>query len=250
MSIEKLNEILSDLKKGLEEFSSRSSSTISSSNLTLESTTNDVRAIPEYLLTLQNSINDIQKSNTKLEERIANVKQSIDTITTEIEIGESNKGDLVETESKKRSYKDDLERQIGESQQKKAQLDLAFNDAAALATRREQEYNQLQISSREEIEHLNLSINEAAARVKQAESENTLIVYLMDAGLMDVPEAEVVATIASYPNGLKIDEIKQKVKLAPVRVQPTINNLLETVLEYDALSDSYRIIEMIKKELM
>ncbi|MHA1199010.1 MAG: hypothetical protein ACTSQF_06635 [Candidatus Heimdallarchaeaceae archaeon] len=250
MTIEKLNEILGDLKRGIEEFSSRSSSVVSSSTGTLSSTADDVRAIPEYLLTLQNSINEIQSNNKDLEEKIMNIKQAIETVTTETEISESNKGDLIETEGKKRSYKEDLERQIAESQQKKAQLDLEFNDAGALATRKEQEYNQVQISTKEEIERLNQQIIEATTRVQQAESENKLIVYLMDAGLMDVPEAEVVAIVAAYPNGLKIDEIKKKVNMPPVRVQPTVNNLLETVLQYDALSDSYKIIETIKKELL
>jgi hypothetical protein len=72
---------------------------------------------------------------------------------------------------------------------------------------------------------------------------------LMDAGLLDVPEAEIVSIIASYPNGLRIDEIKDKVKMPPVRVQPTINTLLENVLQYDAHSDSYKILESIKNEL-
>ena len=250
MSIEKLNEILSDLKTGIEEFSSRLSTSISNSNATLSSTTDDVRAIPEYLLTLQNSINEIQRSNTELENKIMNIQQAIDTVTTEIEISESNKEDLIETENKKRSYKEDLERQITESQQKKAKLDITLNDAGDLASRKEQEYNQLQIGSNEEINRINQQISENTARVNQAESENKLIVYLMDAGLMDVPEAEVVSIIASYPDGLKIEEIKQKVNMAPVRVQPTVNNLLETVLEYDAMSDSYKILDTIKKELL
>jgi len=250
MSIEKLNEILSDLKRGIEEFSSRLSSTVSNSSSILDSTSDDVRAIPEYLLTLQNSINEIKQSNTELENKIMSIKQSIDTITTEIEINESNKEDLIEAENKKRTYKEDLERQILETQQTKTQLEATFNEVAALASRKEQEYNQIQTSSKEEIERLNVQINESTARVTQAESENKLIVYLMDAGLMDVPEAEVVSIIASYPNGLKLDEIKQKVNMAPVRVQPTINNLLETVLEYEPVSDSYKILDVIKKELL
>ena len=250
MTLEKLNEILSDLKHGIEELSTRYSSMVSNSNAIIESTTDDVRSIPEYLLTLQNTINELQRSNTELEERLSNTQQAIDTVTTEIEISESNKSDLMGTEVRKRTYKEDLERQISESQQKKNQLEIQFNETGALATRKEQEYNQLQIGSREEINRLDQLINESANRVQQAESENKLIVYLMDAGLMDVPEAEVVAIIASYPNGLKIEEIKQKVNMPPVRVQPTLNNLLETVLEYDALSDSYRIIDTLKKELM
>ncbi len=250
MSIEKLNEIMNDLKTGIEEYASRSSSTIVNSKAIIDSTANDVKAIPEYLLTLQNSINEIQRSNNELEEKIANVKQATDTVTTEIEINESNKSDLLETERKKRAQKEDLEREISELQEKKVQLDNEFNEVAAISSRKEQEYNQLQISSKEEITRINQQISEATTRVKQAESENKLIVYLMDSGLMDVPEAEVVAIVSSYPNGLKLDEIKQKVNMPPVRVQPTINNLLETVLEYDIPSDSYRIIETIRKEFL
>lgn len=250
MSIEKLNEIMNDLKTGIEEYAARSSSTIVNSKAIIDSTANDVKAIPEYLLTLQNSINEIQKGNNELEEKIANVKQAIDTVTTEIEISESNKSDLLETESKKRAQKEDLESQISELQEKKVQLDNQFNEVAAISSRKEQEYNQIQISSKEEIARINQQISEATVNVKQAESENKLIVYLMDAGLMDVPEAEVVAIVSSYPEGLKLDEIKQKVNMPPVRVQPTINNLLETVLEYDIPSDSYRIIDTIRKELL
>ena len=250
MSIEKLNEILSELKRGIEELSSRSSSVVAKSNVTIESITDDVRVVPEYLLSLQNTINELQKSNSELEEKRMTTKQSIDTVTTEIEINESNKTDLSEAEIKKRTYKDELDRKILEFQQKNTQLEAEFNETGALASRKEQEYNQIQIDSKEEIERLDQKINEATARVQQAEAENKLIVYLMDAGLMDVPEAEVVSIIASYPDGLKIDEIKQKVNMPPVRVQPTINNLLETVIEYDALSDSYRILDIIKKELV
>ena len=47
---------------------------------------------------------------------------------------------------------------------------------------------------------------------------------------------------------MKLDEIKGKVSMAPVRVQPVLNNLLEKVLEYDNYSDSYRILESLRKE--
>ena len=250
MSIEKLNEILIDLKKGIDELSSRSVSVATNTSAIIDSTTDDVNVIPKYLLTVQNTINELKKTNTSLVEKIMLSKESIETVTTEIEINESKKDELLDTETKKRAYKEELERKIVELQHKKSQLETQLTEEGALAVRKEQEYTQLEISSKEQINRLNEQINEATLKLKQAEAENKLIVYLMDAGLMDVPEAEVVSIIASYPNGLKLDEIKQKVNMPPVRVQPTINNLLETVLEYDALTDSYRIMDIIKKELI
>jgi len=92
-------------------------------------------------------------------------------------------------------------------------------------------------------------ILESNSKLELAKEENKLIVYLMDAGLLDVPEAEIVSVIASNPNGLTLAEIKDKVSMPPVRIQPTINTLLEKVLEYIAHSDSYKILESIKSEL-
>ena len=71
----------------------------------------------------------------------------------------------------------------------------------------------------------------------------------MEAGLLDAPEAELVAMIAAHPEGMKIEDIKGKVKIPPVRVQPILNNLLEKILVYNEHQELYTIKEDIKEEL-
>ena len=247
---ERMIGILEDIKRDIEELSSRKTNVISTTNMTIESTADDVKAIPNYIESLRRTLEDIQRTNNELEERIMQTQQSVETVQTEIEIQHSNKSDLNEAEIKKREYKENLERQIADLQEKKAGLDSELETTNATAQHKESEYNQLQGSSRNDIENMDQKVKEAEMRLQQIKEDNKLIVYLMEAGLLDVPEAEIVSVIASYPNGLKLDEIKEKVSMPPVRVQPTINTLLEKVVEHDSYSDSYKILESIKKEFV
>ncbi|MCG3221761.1 MAG: hypothetical protein H7641_10315 [Candidatus Heimdallarchaeota archaeon] len=249
MMEEKMIRILDELKQDFEELSTRKTSIISTVKMTIETTTDDVRAIPGFLTSLETTIQNLQQMNKDLEEKIMQAQQSIDTVTTETEISSSNKSDLENTEERKRNQKTDLEAQIEDYQNKKVQLEKEFQELTQLVNMKDNDYNQLQVTTKQEIDEVNQKISEAGVRLESAKEENKLIVYLMDSGLLDVPEAEVVSIIASYPNGLTMAEIKEKVSMAPVRVQPTINNLLEKVLEHDPASDSYRILDSIKKEL-
>ena len=246
---EKMIRILDELKQDFEELSTRKTSVISTVKMTIETTTDDVRAIPGFITSLETTIQNLQQMNRDLEEKIMQAQQSIDTVTTETEISSSNKSDLENTEERKRNQKTDLEAQIEDYQNKKVQLEKEFQELTQLVNMKDNDYNQLQVTTKQEIDAVSQKISEAGARLESAKEENKLIVYLMDSGLLDVPEAEVVSIIASYPNGLTMAEIKEKVSMAPVRVQPTINNLLEKVLEHDPASDSYRILDSIKKEL-
>jgi len=247
---ERMIGILEDIKRDIEELSSRKSNVISTTNMTLESTVDDVRAIPNYIESLIKTLEEIQQTNKELEEKIMQTQQAVETVQTEIEIQQANKSDLNETENKKREYKDNLERQIADLQEKKTRLEAELESLSATTQHKENEYNQLQVSSKIDLENLDEKIREAEMRLQQIKEDNKLIVYLMEAGLLDVPEAEIVSVIASYPNGLKLDEIKEKVSMPPVRVQPTINTLLEKVVEHDSYSDSYKILESIKKEFV
>ena len=249
MSEEKLTNLLEEIKRDVEELSSRVSATISTSKVTIDSTKDDVRVIPDYIDSLKNSLLGLKENNEQLKEKDMHTQQSIETTTTEIEINVVKKSELESTENSKRQYKEEIEHKIIDFQQKISQLESEHNQLSSDVKGKELIYTQLQTQSKETIETLDQKIAEATARLAQVEDENKLIVYLMDAGLMDVPEAEVVATIASRPEGLKLAEIKEKVNMPPVRVQPTINNLLESVIEYDAMSDSYKILDIIKKEL-
>ncbi len=250
MSEEKLQNLLEEIKRDIEEVSTRISATVQNSNMTIDSTKEDVRVIPEYIDSLKGSLQGLLDNNKQLEEKDQHTQQSIETVKTEIEINEVKKSELETTERTKREHKEELERKILDFQQKNAQLESEFNQLTSDVKSKELVYNQLQVQSKETLNDLDVKINEASSRLANVENENKLIVYLMDAGLMDVPEAEVVATIASNPEGLRIADIKEKVNMPPVRVQPTINNLLETVIEYDALNDSYKIIDTIKKDLV
>ncbi len=247
---ERMIGILEDIKRDIEELSSRKSNVISTTNMTIESTTDDVRAIPAYIESLKRILDEIQQANKELEEKIMQTQQAVETVQTEIEIQQSNKSDLNEAEIKKREYKENLERQITDLQEKKTTLETELESLSATTQHKETEYNQLQGSARSDIENMDQKIREAEMRLQQIKEDNKLIVYLMEAGLLDVPEAEIVSVIASYPNGLKLDEIKEKVSMPPVRVQPTINTLLEKVVEHDSYSDSYKILESIKKEFV
>jgi len=249
MSEEILSNLLEEIKKDIEELYSRVSATISNSNMTIDSTKDDVRVIPDYIVSLKNSLHGLKENNEQLEEKDMRTQQSIETTKTELEINVAKKSELESTESSKRQFKEELESKIMDLQQKISQLESEYNQFSSDVKGKELIYNQLQIQSKETVNALDHKIAEATARMAQVENENKLIVYLMDAGLMDVPEAEVVATIASHPEGLKLAEIKEKVNMPSVRVQPTINNLLESVIEYDATNNSYKILDIIKKEL-
>ena len=249
MMEEKMLRILEELKQDFEELSTRKTSVISTVKMTIETTTDDVRAIPGFITSLETTIQNLQQMNRDLEERIMQTQQAIDTVTTETEISASNKSDLENTEDRKRNQNADLETQIEEYQNKKTRLENEFQELSQLVNMKENDYNQLQVTTKQELDAIDQKISEAGSQLESAKEENKLIVYLMDSGLLDVPEAELVSIIASYPNGLTLTEIKEKVSMAPVRVQPTINNLLEKVLEHDPSSDSYRILETIKREL-
>lgn len=247
---ERMIGILEDIKRDIEELSSRKTNVVSTTNMTIESTVDDVRAIPNYIESLKRTLEEIQQTNKEIEEKIMQTQQAVETVQTEIEIQQSNKNDLNEAEIKKREYKENLERQITDLQEKKTNLEAELESLIATTQHKESEYNQLQASSKSDLENMDEKIREGEMRLQQIKEENKLIVYLMEAGLLDVPEAEIVSVIASYPNGLKLDEIKEKVSMPPVRVQPTINTLLEKVVEHDSYSDSYKILESIKKEFI
>jgi chromosome segregation ATPase len=247
---ERMIGILEDIKRDIEELSSRKSNIISTTNMTIETIIDDVRAIPAYIESVKRTLEEIQQVNKELEEKIMQTQQAVETVQTEIEIQQANKSDLNEAEIKKREYKENLERQIANLQEKKTTLEAELESSSATTQHKETEYNLLQESARSDLENMNQKIKEAEVRLQKIKEDNKLIVYLMEAGLLDVPEAEIVSVIASYPNGLKLDEIKEKVSMPPVRVQPTINTLLEKVVEHDSYSDSYKILESIKKEFV
>jgi chromosome segregation ATPase len=245
---ERMITIIGDIKRDVEELTSRNTSVISNTNQTLESVIDDIRAIPEYVNTLKKNLEDLKQINADLEQQIIQTNQAIETVSAEIEINRSKKRELEETEIEKRNKKQDLEASISNQQNEKNRLEQELEHLSSSAKNKEEAYNHLEVKSKQDLEDMEQKINESQAILTQAKEDNKLIVYLMDAGLLDVPEAEIVSIVASSPDGLKLDEIKSKVTMATVRVQPVLNNLLEKVLEYDSYSDSYRILEALRKE--
>ena len=245
---ERMITIIGDIKRDVEELTSRNTSVISNTNQTLESIIDDIRAIPEYVNTLKKNLKDLKQVNADLEQQIIQTNQAIETVSAEIEINRSKKRELEETEIEKRNKKQDLEASISNQQNEKNRLEQELEHLSSSAKNKEEAYNHLEVKSKQDLEDMEQKINESQAILTQAKEDNKLIVYLMDAGLLDVPEAEIVSIVASSPDGLKLDEIKSKVTMATVRVQPVLNNLLEKVLEYDSYSDSYRILETLRKE--
>lgn len=245
---ERMITIIGDIKRDVEELTSRNTSVISNTNQTLESVIDDIRAIPEYVNTLKKNLEDLKQVNADLEQQIIQTNQAIETVSAEIEINRSKKRELEETEIEKRNKKQDLEASISNQQNEKNRLEQELEHLSSSAKNKEEAYNHLEVKSKQDLEDMEQKINESQAILTQAKEDNKLIVYLMDAGLLDVPEAEIVSIVASSPDGLKLDEIKSKVTMATVRVQPVLNNLLEKVLEYDSYSDSYRILEALRKE--
>lgn len=245
---ERMIKIIGDIKLDVEELTSRNTSVISNTNQTLESVVDDLRAIPEYLKALKKNLEDLKQANADLEQKIIQTNQAIETASAEIEINESKKKELDETESDKRNKKQELEANISNQQNEKNRLEQELEHLSSSAKNKEEAYSHLEAKSKQDLEDMEQKIIESQAILTKAKEDNKLIVYLMDAGLLDVPEAEIVSIVASSPDGLKLDEIKSKVTMATVRVQPVLNNLLEKVLEYDSYSDSYRILETLRKE--
>ncbi len=245
---ERMITIIGDIKRDVEELTSRNTSVISNTNQTLESVVEDIRAIPEYVNTLKKNLEDLKQVNADLEQQIIQTNQAIETVSAEIEINRSKKRELEETEIEKRNKKQNLEASISNQQNEKNRLEQELEHLSSSAKNKEEAYNHLEVKSKQDLEDMEQKINESQTILTQAKEDNKLIVYLMDAGLLDVPEAEIVSIVASSPDGLKLDEIKNKVTMATVRVQPVLNNLLEKVLEYDSYSDSYRILEALRKE--
>lgn len=246
---QRMTNILNEIKRNFEDLSSRKSTTISNSHSTIESIADDIRVIPEYIVSLNNTHHELQQINNDLEQKIMSTQQAVETMTAEIEISEGKRSELEITSERKRDSKQELESKIVELQGKKTELETELNHITNTATYKEQEFTLLETSTKQEITAMDAKILESNSRLELAKEENKLIVYLMDAGLLDVPEAEVVSVIASNPNGLSLAEIKNLVTMPPVRIQPTLNTLLEKVLEYVAHSDSYKILESIKSEL-
>ncbi len=245
---ERMITIIGDIKRDVEELTSRNTSVISNTNQALESVVDDIRAIPEYVNTLKRNLEDLKQANADLEQQIIQTNQAIETVSAEIEINESKKKELEETEIEKRNKKQNLETNISNLQNDKNRLEQELEHLSSSAKNKEEAYNHLEMKSKQDLEDMEQKIIESQAVLTKAKEDNKLIVYLMDAGLLDVPEAEIVSIVASSPDGLKLDEIKSKVTMATVRVQPVLNNLLEKVLEYDNFSDSYRILESLRKE--
>ncbi|GAH68777.1 unnamed protein product, partial [marine sediment metagenome] len=240
--------IIGDIKRDVEELTSRNTSVISNTNQTLESVVEDIRAIPEYVNTLKRNLEDLKQANADLEQQIIQTNQAIETVSAEIEINESKKIELEDTEIEKRNKKQNLEASISNQQNEKNRLEQELEHLSSSAKNKEEAYSHLEAKSTQDLEDMEQKIVEAQSVLTKAKEDNKLIVYLMDSGLLDVPEAEIVSIVASSPDGLKLDEIKSKVTMATVRVQPVLNNLLEKVLEYDSYSDSYRILETLRKE--
>ncbi|MHA1345483.1 MAG: hypothetical protein ACTSVO_10405 [Candidatus Heimdallarchaeaceae archaeon] len=245
---ERMITIISDIKRDIEELTSRNTSVISNTNQTLESVIEDVVAIPEYISALKKNLEELKQVNADLEQKIIQTNQAIETVSAEIEINESKKRELEETEISKRNKKQELENSISNQQNDKNRLEQELEHLSSSAKNKEESYTHLETKSKQDLEDMEQKIIESQAVLAKAKEDNKLIVYLMDAGLLDVPEAEIVSVVASSPDGLKLDEIKSKVTMATVRVQPVLNNLLEKVLEYDSYSDSYRILETLRKE--
>ena len=245
---ERMITIISDIKRDIEELTSRNTSVISNTNQTLESVIEDIVAIPEYISALKRNLEELKQVNADLEQKIIQTNQAIETVSAEIEINESKKRELEETEISKRNKKQELENSISNQQNDKNRLEQELEHLSSSAKNKEESYTHLETKSKQDLEDMEQKIIESQAVLAKAKEDNKLIVYLMDAGLLDVPEAEIVSVVASSPDGLKLDEIKSKVTMATVRVQPVLNNLLEKVLEYDSYSDSYRILETLRKE--
>ncbi len=243
-----MTEILNNLRKDIEEMTSRYNNLTSTIKMVIDAAIDDIQVLPDFISGLENNLQNLQNVTKELKEKIMNTEQSIETLTTEIEIANSNKEDLEETENRKRQQKEDLETQISNYQDKKTALEAELQELMATVERKEREFKQFEQAAKEEIENIEQKIQTGQNKLQQAKEDNKLIVYLMDSGLLDVPEAEIVSIIAAEPNGLTLAQIKEKVSIPPVRVQPTINTLLEKVLHYDASTDSYRILETIKKD--
>ncbi len=245
---ERMITIIGDIKRDVEELTSRNTSVISNTNQTLESVVDDIRAIPEYVNTLKRNLEDLKQASADLEQQIIQTNQAIETVSAEIEINESKKIELEDTEIEKRNKKQNLEASISNQQNEKNRLEQELEHLSSSTKNKEEAYGHLEAKSKQDLEDMEQKIVEAQSVLTKAKEDNKLIVYLMDSGLLDVPEAEIVSIVASSPDGLKLDEIKSKVTMATVRVQPVLNNLLEKVLEYDSYSDSYRILETLRKE--
>lgn len=241
--------IINDIKRDIEEIISRNSSVTSNTNMTLESSIDDIKTIPEYIIVLKKNLEELKQANQDLEEKIMQTNQAIETVTTEIEIGQNNKQDLEKTEVDKRSKKQELETNISSHQNEKGRLEQELQHLSSSASNKEEAYKQLQEKSRLDLVNMDQQILESQSILETAKEDNKLIVYLMDAGLMDVPEAEIVSAIAASKEGLTIEELKQKVNIPSVRVQPTLNNLLEKILTYEPRREVYMINPIIQEEL-
>ena len=246
---EKILENLSSLRKSIGELDSRFKHKIGSLNNIIETAFEDARLIPHFIESLENTLKGINQEISELTENLSNSKDTIQSVKSEIEIQESTKNDLVVKEEQSRETVNSLDSEIAEFKQRNEQLQLEYDTVKQHAQQKKEVYNNLQINVKEELSKIETKIQEAEDKLKAAKEENKTIVYLMEAGLLDVPEAELVAMIAAHPEGMKIEDIKGKVKIPPVRVQPILNNLLEKMLVYNEHQELYTIKEDIKEEL-
>ena len=246
---EKILENLSSLRKSIGELNSRFIDKIGGLNNIIETAFEDARLIPQFIESLENTLKGINQEISELAENLSNSKDAIQSVKTEIDIQESKKNDLVVKEEQNRSTVNSLDSEIEEFKQRNVQLQLEYDTIKQQAQQKIEEYHNLQIDVKEELSKIETKIKEAEEKLNEAKEENKLIVYLMEAGLLDVPEAELIATIAAHPEGMNIEEIKGKVKIPPVRVLPILNNLLEKIIVYNEHKELYTIKEDIKEEL-
>ncbi len=246
---EKLSKTISNLKQSVGNLQNKVSQQIQSYNELILSIEKEVETFPDYWTEITTKEQELQKEISKLEEEISSIEQQIRSLDEEITLYTQDSEKLVATEKEKRDYKKAIEDEIKELKDKNVILDNEIEERSKELEELKQEYTNAQLVAKEEISKLDMELKEMEDKLNQAKEENKLIVYLMDAGLMDVPEAEIISIISANPEGLTIDEIKQKVSIPSVRVQPTVNNLLDKILIYDQRTERYNISAIVQEEM-
>ncbi|MHA1417095.1 MAG: hypothetical protein ACTSRR_12670 [Candidatus Heimdallarchaeaceae archaeon] len=209
----------------------------------------EINVIPGFFEELEKKENELNEEIKKLKEDLQNLVDNIQKTEEEISLNEAELQKLKEKEDIKREEKDKIISEISELKDKNILLDTQIEEKSIELETLTEQYSQVQINSKQQIEELTAKISALEEELKKAKEDNKLIVYLMDAGLMDVPEAEIISVIAASTDGLTLSEIKEKVSIPSVRVQPTLNNLLEKVLTYDARREKYQISTIVQEEM-
>ncbi len=239
---------LNHLKEQIEELKRRFDAKVENISRTIEETKNDAQSIPKHRENIQKTLHNIKTDNKNQETEIENRKQQIEQLENEIISEEEKRENLLERLTAIQEEIETYTKTIADYKGQNIRLEERVQELKNIVAQKKNEWNKLEENAQEEISADENEVTKYKEKINVAKDENKLIVYLMESGLLDVPEAEIVSTIAAYPEGLTISEIKEKVNLPPVRVQPTLNNLLDEVIRYDEVKEKYIIIETIQSE--